>query len=112
LGTLARYLLGVAQEGAHRGYGFDLKKIHALPSSLRIQVTHGQLELERRHLLSKLEFRAPERAKALDHTRAPLPHPLFEAVPGPVADWEKARGGMLLNEAVASTAHWEGTAAV
>ena len=70
-----------------------------------IAVTTGQLDLEFRHLLAKLEVRDPDRHARLRQAPAgatssgrPGPegtlraHPLFTAVPGPVESWERADG--------------------
>ena len=56
----------------------------------RIPVTSGQLDLEWRHLLHKLEERSPELWERANALEGPTAHPLFEVVPGPVESWERA----------------------
>lgn len=87
---VATWLLGLADEADQRGYRFDRTRVVVVPDpDLRMTVTDGQLTLEWRHLLAKCEHRSPEWAARLDAGRARA-HPLFEVVPGPVADWERA----------------------
>ena len=57
--------------------------------ALRMTVTDGQLDLEWRHLLAKCDQRSPDRAAGM-RASAPRPHPIFDVVSGPVADWERA----------------------
>ena len=88
--AIAAYLRAVHAEASTRGYRFDAGKISAGRTAPRIAVTRGQLEFERRHLMAKLEARAPER------WRTPWAHPTpwsrtrcSGVVPGEVADWER-----------------------
>ncbi|MGO1166631.1 MAG: pyrimidine dimer DNA glycosylase/endonuclease V [Janibacter sp.] len=84
------WLSGVADEADRRGYRFDRSRLVGEPRpSLRMTVTAGQLDLEWRHLLAKCEQRSPEWALGLAAEPARA-HPLFDVVPGPVADWERA----------------------
>ena len=87
--AMAAYLRAVHVEAATRGYRFDAGKISAGRTAPRIAVTRGQLEFERRHLMAKLEARAPERWRTMSPSDAVEPHPLFRMVPGEVADWER-----------------------
>ena len=87
--AIAAYLHAVHAEAATRGYRFDAGKISAGRTAPRIAVTRGQLEFERRHLMAKLEARAPAWRSALGAPDAVAPHPLFRVVPGEVADWER-----------------------
>ena len=89
LSAIAAYLRAVHAEAATRGYRFDAGKISAGRTAPRIAVTRGQLEFERRHLMAKLEARAPERWRTMSASDAVEPHPLFRMVPGEVADWER-----------------------
>ncbi|MGD7786876.1 pyrimidine dimer DNA glycosylase/endonuclease V [Propionibacteriaceae bacterium Y1700] len=96
LTLIGAFLAGVVAEATARGYRFDATKIInsaeastlALPS---VEVTQGQVEVEWRHLLAKLDDRSPEVA-ARNRARPIELHPLFRIVPGPVADWESATG--------------------
>lgn len=89
-GAIASYLTGVAVEATVRGYKFDNSKIGFHPPPEPLEVTAGQVEFERRHLLSKLQTRDPMRAKHLEQQTELMLHPLFEAVPGLIEDWEKS----------------------
>jgi len=88
-GCIAEYLRAVHAESIERGYGFDRRRIGRRGTSARIDVTCGQLEFEWRHLLAKLEVRTPDRFEALRETGEPSLHPLFQLVPGGIADWER-----------------------
>ena len=86
---IAEYLRAVRAESIKRGYRFDKSKIGRLRTSTRLDVTSGQLEFEWRHLMKKLEIRAPELNEKYLAEESPLPHPLFRVTPGGVADWER-----------------------
>lgn len=62
-----------------------MRQVHA------ITVASGQVEREWEHLLRKLASRNPARFEQWASVRHPELHPLFHAVPGPVASWEKAQ---------------------
>ncbi len=83
------YLHAVADEADARGYRFARNKLGARASVAAINVSDAQLAFEWQHLLAKLASRNPEwhaRAQACPH---PDLHPLLQAVPGPIADWER-----------------------
>ena len=116
LDSIGEYLEVLAEEAATRGYRFDRSRIDRRPARSvkdgaasgeaahgasagavvsrvevpRIPVTSGQLDLEWRHLLHKLEERSPERWERASALEGPTAHPLFEVVPGPVESWERA----------------------
>jgi hypothetical protein len=83
------YLAAVHAEALRRGYRFDRDKLGPTRPALRIAVSRGQLEYEWQHLLRKLEPRSPMLDAQWRDTTRPLAHPMFEVVPGPVADWER-----------------------
>ena len=87
--AIAAYLRAVHEEAVARGYSFDASRIAPGGEAPAIAVTRGQLDFEWRHLMAKLEARAPERCKAMDATDPVEPHPLFRLVPGGIADWER-----------------------
>jgi hypothetical protein len=89
--SIGFYLQAVHAEAAVRGYRFDAAKIISPVQVTPIPVTSGQLEYEWAHLNSKLRTRAPSWAAKLGAATAPTPHPLFQLVEGPVADWEVVR---------------------
>lgn len=90
-----RYLAGLHAEAAARGYAFDAAKFDpAAPDPGPLPVARGQVRYELALLRSKLARRAPERLAALPPPEAEPGaarlHPLFAAVDGPVAAWERA----------------------
>ena len=89
-GLVAWYLHRVCDEAGRRGYRFDRSKLCERPGLRRqpLPLTEGQLAHEWRHLLSKLEKRAPQRLEELKPVTVVEPHPLFRLVPGEVEDWE------------------------
>lgn len=102
LGLVGAYLEGIAAEATRRGYHFDSTRIirgggdgggAGLPALAHsVEVTTGQLALERQHLLAKLRLRSPgdvPRLLAVEDDRVEA-HPLFRRVRGGVADWERA----------------------
>ncbi|MFF2494150.1 pyrimidine dimer DNA glycosylase/endonuclease V [Agromyces sp. NPDC058064] len=92
LGAIGDYLAAVAAEAGERGYRFDAAKVHRRSAPpVAIEVSTGQLALEWRHLMAKLEARSPELAVRWAEVGAPEAHPLFAVVDGPVASWERAR---------------------
>ena len=116
LAAIGAYLSGVADEADARGYRFNRDLIGTPPAPHQatagpdgglspIPVTTGQLDLEFRHLMAKLEARDPDRHARLRQALAgvtssgrpegeagPRAHPLFTVVPGPVEGWERNEG--------------------
>lgn len=91
--TIGDYLTAVADEASARGYRFDRTLVRRRSDvPVVIPVTRGQLNLEWAHLRAKLALRDPSRLAAFSDVAVPEPHPLFTAIPGPVADWERATG--------------------
>lgn len=88
---IGSYLRGLADEAGRRGYRFDVTRIVRSDRALTLTVTRGQLDVEASHLLAKLKERSPERVAGFPKPVDLLPHPLFTVIPGPVADWERAR---------------------
>lgn len=85
LAGIGSYLRALAEEAGLRGYRFDATKIvSAAQTGLRMTVTTGQLAYEWSWLQSKLATRSPELAGRGE----PRPHPLFDLVEGPIAEWE------------------------
>ncbi|MGO1200250.1 MAG: pyrimidine dimer DNA glycosylase/endonuclease V, partial [Dermabacteraceae bacterium] len=86
----------LAEEATARGYRFDRTRIDAAPADgegpMRIPVTDGPLDLEWRHLLTKLEHRSPDHWQRAHLLAGPEPHPLFTVVPGPLETWEREPG--------------------
>lgn len=83
------WLAGVAAEADRRGYRFDRSRLAGPPNpALRLPLTQGQLGFEWAHLRAKVAGRDALWWEHLEHAVA-APHPMFEVVPGPVADWER-----------------------
>jgi len=88
LASIAEFLRAVHVESTVRGFQFNGDKISSDRSARLIDVPQGQLDFEWRHLMRKLETRAPEWHERQAGAE-PLVHPLFRVVPGDVADWER-----------------------
>lgn len=83
------FLHGVADEAVRRGYSYDRGLLLGPPDvDLRLEVTDGQLAHEWLHLRLKLARRSPDVLATWRDVDVPDPHPLFDVVPGPVAEWE------------------------
>ena len=89
LATMDAYLHVVASEASARGYRFDRTKLGEDSPVPVLAVSRGQVEYERRHMLSKLERRDPARCAPLEAAETPDVSPLFEVRPGPVEPWER-----------------------
>ena len=89
LGAIADYLRGVYEEATRRGYRFSPDRIGPAEGCGFIHVTRGQIECERRHLLSKLAIRDLQAFNQLERIRCLQPHPLFRVIPGGIEKWEK-----------------------
>jgi hypothetical protein len=89
VGFIAEYLRGVYAEAVNRGYEFDRAKISRSRAAGRLSVARGQLEFEWRHLTEKLRARDPKWLARMAAVETPQPHPLFRAVRGNIAHWEK-----------------------
>ena len=87
--SLDAYLHEVYGEAIRRGYRYASGKIASFSVQGSIPVTDGQLRYELGHLRRKLRLRDPLRFRSLCTVTEPEPHPLFHAVPGDIADWER-----------------------
>lgn len=90
-GAIAAYLQAVYADARRRGYAFDASKIATAAGCEPLTVTEGQLAYEWAHLVAKLRLRAPLWLATLEPWPAPVPHPLFHLVPGPLAPWERVK---------------------
>lgn len=88
--AITTYLRAVHAEAMARGYRFDAGRIAPGRTAARIAVNCGQLDFEWRHLVAKLEARAPAWLSALGPSEPLAPHPLFRMVPGGIAAWERS----------------------
>jgi hypothetical protein len=89
ISVINSYLSGIHAEAEARGYSFDRSKIGTVTVQPKIAVTADQLAYEWQHLLYKLATRNPLLYDRWRKTSRPECHPLFEVLPGPVADWER-----------------------
>ena len=89
LAALNGYLLEIHAESQRRGYSFDRTKIGLGLVDQKLTVTEGQLEYELEHLRNKLCKRDLERYERIAAIDQPMPHPLFEVVPGEIETWER-----------------------
>jgi len=89
VGLLNRYLLGVYQEGAARGYRFRREKVGRPGPAEVVPVTRGQLQYELSHLRRKLRKRDRASYQRIRDVEVPDPHPVFRAVPGGIEPWER-----------------------
>ena len=89
--AIREYLLGVYSEASMRGYVFDKGKINLARDKFigKLAVTSGQVVFERKHLISKLKLRDPERYKKLFKLKKFCVHPIFRVSQGQVESWEK-----------------------
>ena len=85
--AIAAYLAEVHAEAVRRGYRFDPAKLEPAGCA-QLAVTRGQIEYEWGHLAAKLQSRSPEWLRQFGPADAPEPHPLFQVVPGGIAEWE------------------------
>jgi hypothetical protein len=88
LGAIENYLESVYEEAQVRGYNFDKSKFSNGHLRVSINVTSGQFDYERAHLLKKLQSRDPAKYRRLNVIKDPDPHPLFKIVPGGIELWE------------------------
>lgn len=104
--AIGAYLSGVHHESVHRGYRFNADRIVCAPQFddvgtpvehvNHLEVTYGQLDFEWSHLQTKLAKRSPDFLRSLSpwqETPGKLlsVHPMFSAVPGPIAAWERGK---------------------
>jgi hypothetical protein len=81
------YLWAVADEAKARGYNFNASKIVSPSRTIRISVSMGQLEFERKHLTRKLRLRDLAKYHILKKSKL-KPHPMMCVVAGGIEPWE------------------------
>jgi hypothetical protein len=89
LSAIAEYLTAVHAEALSRGYNFGYSKIGAIQTPTPMQVTSGQMEYERQHLLAKFAVRSPPLYQQYQLIAAFEPHPMFMVLAGEVEEWER-----------------------
>lgn len=88
LQCINRYLSIVYHEAVSRNYTFDKRKINWRFDPVTLQVTEGQINYERSHLLKKLKIREPHRYNKFKKEIRFKPHPMFRVVRGEIEGWE------------------------
>ena len=86
------YLSIVLEEAQRRGYRFDPEKVdweRCGHCELSINVSRGQVEYEKDHLLAKLKLRDLPKYESLVELPEFEVHPVFRIVEGGVEEWEK-----------------------
>lgn len=92
VGVARRYLEALAAEADVRGYRFDRSRLGPETGGNHepISVASGQIDYELKLLLHKLETRDPSRrASIIAETASIALNPVFRAVPGGIASWER-----------------------
>ncbi len=83
------YLHSIWSEAAKRNYNFDKRKFIELNDIDPINVTSGQIEFEKEHLLRKLEVRDAKKYNEILDINNYETHPLFNRINGEIEPWEK-----------------------
>lgn len=89
IGSINNYLHHVWYEANKRGYNFDKSKYTLFENVDKINVTTGQLNFEREHILSKLKVRDFKMYHELINITKPEIHPLFNQIEGEIEPWER-----------------------
>lgn len=92
LALINLYLVFILEEAERRGYRFNQEKVNwesCEDCELRIEVSGGQMEYERQHLLAKLRVRDFSKYEELVGELELAVHPVFELVEGEIEEWEK-----------------------
>lgn len=86
--AINQYLSFVYDEAINRAYNFNKDKINWKFKPVEMQVTSGQIQYERLHLLRKLEIRDNNRYTEFSNNAETLPHPMFKIINGGIEKWE------------------------
>ena len=87
--VINQYLSEVYKEALKREYNFSKDKVSWNFRTNKLNVTKGQIEYEKNHLLNKLKKRDPMKYKEIKEKELIEPHPLFKVIEGNVEDWER-----------------------
>ena len=89
--AISSYLTTIYNEALYRGYTFNKSKIGtACDPTTIIQVTRGQLDFERIHLMEKLKNRRKDVYDKWYTLETLEQNPMFEVCDGEIESWEKA----------------------
>ncbi len=83
------YLQITYEEAEKRKYKFNQNKFLRTSNKIKINVTTGQINYEKQHLLKKLKVRDIPRYEILFNDDNPSVHPIFNLINGGIEDWEK-----------------------
>lgn len=89
IGVINFYLKSVWLEAAERNYNFDKSKFVEINDIEQINVTTGQLNFEKNHLLKKLHLRDLIKYNSFVGLVDYEPHSLFNLIDGEIEPWEK-----------------------
>lgn len=82
------YLFHVWEEATKRNYNFDKTKFNFKNTNSKIDVTSGQIDYEREHLLSKLIIRDKIIYENIVKNNILEINPIFNLIQGVVENWE------------------------
>jgi len=89
LNVINFYLKSVWLEATERNYSFDKNKFIEISEIEQINVTTGQLNFEKKHLLQKLQLRDLTKYNSFVGLVNFEPHSLFNLIDGDIEPWEK-----------------------
>ncbi len=88
LDGIHHYLMEVHQEATRRNYNFNPDKFNSNFKLTTIDVTSGQVEYERIHLLNKLKVRDIQKYERFKNIISFDIHPMFNIIEGDIEEWE------------------------
>jgi len=89
INTINYYLKLVWLEAENRNYNFDKSKFVGISDVEQINVTTGQINFEKEHLLNKLRLRDKKKYNENIDLSIYETHPLFNLIDGEIESWEK-----------------------
>lgn len=89
LNAINFYLKSVWIEAEKRNYNFDRNKFEVIHHIEQINVTTGQITLEKDHLLKKLKVRDVKMYNEFVSLDDYETHPLFNLIEGEIEPWER-----------------------
>jgi len=88
LDVINQYLSEIHKEASRREYNFDREKINWNFKKSKLNVTKGQLEYEKDHLLNKLKNRDIKKFQEIKKIKKFEANLLFEIKEGEIEKWE------------------------
>jgi hypothetical protein len=83
------YLKSVWIEAKNRNFNFDKSKFEPIEEIKQIDVSIGQINFEKKHLLNKLKIRDKQKYDEFNNELDVDIHPLFNCINGEIELWEK-----------------------